>query len=137
MKKIILYILTFCILTLLVGCKQETQLVESFNLKEGSFIEINVDIEIKYSHSGIYFDLENIPASHISRDFSDYMQVFLYDSKGSEYIPGQIYDLNGARTTIFAGFLKYSKGTQFKKIKIVALKDFSGSSVRWWTGDLE
>ena len=137
MKNTIGKILILSLIPIFGGCSQESKLIENFNLKQGSFIEINIDIKIKYSSSGIYLNLKNIPENHISRDFSDYMEVLLYDSKGVEYKPKQIYDVNGARRDIRIGFSNYPKGTRFKKLKIVALKDLEGTLVRWWTGELK
>ena len=121
----------------LTGCSNETPIAGNFQLTEGSSINFQTDVKVTYAHSGLYFDLADIPTTKNDRDFSDFLKVELLDDKNKSFQPEKVWDINGQKRNIVAFCNNIPEGTVITKIKIVALQDLQGTKIRWWTGSLK
>jgi hypothetical protein len=135
MKHIFSLLLIIFIL-LLWGCSTNTPIATNFILNKGFEITFHNQFSTSYPDKELIFELNNIPDSKKDRDFSDYISVTLTDINGKTYTPEKIWDVNGSRMDIIAICNNIPKSTKIITIKIVALKDFKVSEIRWWNGKL-
>jgi hypothetical protein len=121
---------------LVLGCSKDIPISKSFSLAEGSEIEIQRELNTYHPDKELIFDLIEIPESKKDRDFSDFISVLLIDASGKQYMPEKITDINGNKQDIIASFNNIPNGTKIETIKIRALKNLKGTSIRWWSGKL-
>ena len=135
MKRIILTCLT--IASTLLGCSEEVSLTSHFELLQGDQVTYNTDFSVSYTHSGLYFELSEVPSSKKDRDFSDFIKIILIAENGQTHIPEKTMDINGQRRDIVAYCNNIPKGTRIKQVKTKALQELQGNKIRWWTGHLK
>lgn len=127
----------FIIASLLLGCSEEVLLTSHFELLQGVQFTYNTDIAASYTHSGLYFELSDIPTAKKDRDFSDFINITFVAENGQTYKPDEIVDINGQRRDIVAYCNNIAKGTRIKQVRIKALRTIQGNKIRWWTGHLK
>lgn len=132
--KQIFAVLTLFNIIFISGCSSSTHVADEFQLLAGKSIKIHVEIQSKFTDSGLYFTLRDIPITKKDRDFTDFIDLELLDEQGKSYRPEKIWDINGSKRDIVASFHELPKNTYIKTIKITALQDLDVTNLRWWTG---
>ena len=125
------------LILVLYGCSEQAVISGSFELSKGASMVLHTDVNVAYTHSGVYFDLIGVSDSKQDRDFADFMSLELLDGKGNAFRPQKIWDINGNKRNIVAFCDNIPTGTNIKTIRVVAHQDLKGTKIRWWTGHLK